>query len=138
MATTRRNLIATALATTVAPTLALVAASAAADPTFAAREVHRAAWHRLDGACTTVGVLESSPETTTVAALRSAERERDAIADNVEWPAYVALCAAVKSVTPAGVMPLLRHMHEFDLIERLKEDELRDFVYSIDSAAAKA
>jgi hypothetical protein len=139
MATTRRTLIATALATTVAPTLALVAAAApaATDPTFAARGAHRVAWHRLDDACTKVGALEKSPETTTVAALKAAERERDAIHENEEGPAFDALCDAAKGVTPDGVSPLLQHMHDFELIERLDYMELREFVLAIAAAAAK-
>jgi len=126
MATTRRNLIAATLATAVAPTLAIVApASAAADPIFPAREVHRVAWHRVDDACTKVSALESSPHTTTMAALKAAEAERDAIGDKEEWPAYVAL-VPTRPTTAAGVLALVRHMREFELTERLDFNELRE------------
>jgi len=140
MATTRRTLLATALAVTAAPTLAIAASAttAAADPTIPAREAHRVAWHRFGDACAKVSELESSPHTTTVAALRAAERARDAISEKEEWPAYEALRAAAKDVTPAGVMPLLRHMRDFELIERLDYRELRGVLFSIGDAAAKA
>jgi hypothetical protein len=140
MTTTRRNLLTTALATAVVPTLAFAAvASTAPHPIFAAMEAHRAAWHRVDDACTKVSALESSPETATVAAFRAAQAERAAIVDNEESPAYEALVAiAIAGVPHDAVMPLLRHMSKFDLSERLSDDELRQFVYSVENAAAKA
>jgi hypothetical protein len=139
MATTRRNLIASVFATAAVPTLAFAAASTAPHPIFAAMEAHRAAWHQLDDALTNVHVLLHSPHTTTVAALRAAEVERDAIGENVHRPAYERLVAIARAGVPQdAVLPLLAHAKHFDLIDFLDFDELQDFVSSIASAAAEA
>jgi hypothetical protein len=141
MATTRRALLAIGLATAVVPTFALVATAVPAAPhqIFADMETHSAAWHHLDNACTKAGALFKKPHTTTVAALRDAEAERDAIGEEVHWPAYEKLLAtAIAGVPPEAVMPLLRHMSRFELVEHLDFDELRAFLSSLGTAAEKA
>ena len=140
MTTTRRTLIASALATAVVPTLALAAvAGTAPHPIFAAMETYRAAWHRLDDACTKVDVLIKSPHTTTVAALKAAEAERDAIGEHEERHAYEKLFEiAVAGMPMEAVTPFLAQLHEFDLDEYMDFHDLRKLLSSIGAAAAKA
>jgi hypothetical protein len=139
MATTRRNLLTTALATAVVPTLALAAAaSTAPHPIFAAMEAHSAAWHQLDDACTKAGLLFKSPDTTTVAVLRAADAERDAIGESLHRPAYESLVAiAIAGVPHDAVMPLLAHIHNFELVEFLDLEESQAFLSAVASAATK-
>jgi hypothetical protein len=94
------------------------------DPIFAFIESYRAAWQRFDNACTKASVLFENPHATTIAALRIAEAERDAIGNNEKWLAYLALLAT-HPTTDARRLALLRHMHEFELVDRLEFREAR-------------